>query len=280
MAQGLICPARWEKLLVCTDGSLEAQGAVAQTLALAQPCGSTVYAVQVLEISPEVEAVAPDLRGRLEKEIRTQMAAIQGEADKMGVPLAPRIRHHSSPLAVILEEIETIQPNLVIMGRSGRTGLARLLMGSVTARVIGHSPVNVLVVPQDATLAFHRILIAADGSPFGAAAWKEALSLTIQGQVSLFAVAVAQEEGNLQEAEKIVGQMRAEAGVQGVSITTIIPQGQAVADAIVQVARRQRADLIILGSHGRTGLSRLLMGSVTERVIGQAPCPVMVVKKR
>ena len=42
--------------------------------------------------------------------------------------------------------------------------------------------------------------------------------------------------------------------------------------------RSQGADLIIMGSHGRTGLTRLLMGSVTERVIGLAPCPVMVVK--
>jgi nucleotide-binding universal stress UspA family protein len=47
---------------------------------------------------------------------------------------------------------------------------------------------------------------------------------------------------------------------------------------IADTARDQKAGLIVMGSHGRTGLKRLLMGSVTERVIGHAPCPVLVVK--
>ena len=50
-------------------------------------------------------------------------------------------------------------------------------------------------------------------------------------------------------------------------------------DAIVQEALRYKVDMIIMGSHGRTGVKKLLMGSVTERVIGQATCPVLVIKK-
>ena len=50
-------------------------------------------------------------------------------------------------------------------------------------------------------------------------------------------------------------------------------------EEIVQEALKYKVELIILGSHGRTGLKKLLMGSVTERVIGQAPCPVLVVKQ-
>ena len=50
-------------------------------------------------------------------------------------------------------------------------------------------------------------------------------------------------------------------------------------EAIVQEALKHKVELIILGSHGRTGLKKLLMGSVTERVIGQAPCPVLVIKQ-
>jgi nucleotide-binding universal stress UspA family protein len=49
---------------------------------------------------------------------------------------------------------------------------------------------------------------------------------------------------------------------------------------VLEVAREVRASLIVLGSHGRTGLKRLLMGSVAERVLGSSPCPVLVVKKR
>ena len=53
-------------------------------------------------------------------------------------------------------------------------------MGSVTSRIIGYSPVNVLVIPLEAVLAFSRILIASDGSPCSRVAWNEALSLAKQ----------------------------------------------------------------------------------------------------
>jgi len=55
--------------------------------------------------------------------------------------------------------------------------------------------------------------------------------------------------------------------------------GEAEADeAILKLARDEAADMIVVGSHGRTGLRRLLMGSVTEKVIGNAPCPVLVAR--
>jgi nucleotide-binding universal stress UspA family protein len=56
------------------------------------------------------------------------------------------------------------------------------------------------------------------------------------------------------------------------------PQGVAPDTGIVQQAIKHEVDLIIVGSYGRTGLKKLLMGSVTERVIGGSPCPVLVVK--
>jgi nucleotide-binding universal stress UspA family protein len=58
---------------------------------------------------------------------------------------------------------------------------------------------------------------------------------------------------------------------------SFIGEGEAY-EAVVKVAKEQAVDVIVLGSHGRTGLRRLLMGSVTEKVIGYAPCPVLVVK--
>ena len=66
----LTCPGPWERLLACTDGSDEGQNAVAQALDLAQACGSRLYVLQVVEIVPEFEAVAPDLRNCLEEGIR------------------------------------------------------------------------------------------------------------------------------------------------------------------------------------------------------------------
>ena len=73
--------------------------------------------------------------------------------------------------------------------------------------------------------------------------------------------------------------MLAAANKAGLPFQALMPQGQPADDGIVQAAIKHEVDLIVMGSHGRTGLKRLLMGSVTERVIGQSPCPVLVVKR-
>jgi len=279
MAEKPVCPGEWPRLLVCTDGSAESQGAVAEALALARLCASQVYVLQVLEIVPEFEAVAPDLLPRLEEEIRTQLEGLKAEAAKMAVPITTRVRRDVSVFSAILEEAQQIKPAMIIMGRYGRSGLARLLMGSVTARVIGHSEVNVLVVPRQAILAFRRILVASDGSPYSRAAWEEALAIAKRAGSVLVGVSVAEEEGELELAEQIVHQMRVTANQHGILLQGLVPLEQTADDAIVQAALKNEVDLIVLGSHGRTGLTRLLMGSVTERVIGHAPQPVLVVKK-
>jgi len=85
----LVCPARWGKLMVCTDASDEGQNAVALTLELARACDSQVFAVQVLQVVPEFQAVAPDLRATLERGIQENMAVIKAAADQLGCPLSP-----------------------------------------------------------------------------------------------------------------------------------------------------------------------------------------------
>jgi len=280
MEDSLSCPGSWENLLVCTDGSDEGGNAVTQALALGQACGSKVYVLQLVEIVPEFEAVAPDLRVCLEEEIHRQKVATASEAALRGVQLEYRVLHSISPFAAIVAEADQIQPGLILMGRYGRTALLHLAMGSVTARVIGLSPFNVLVVPQGAALSFKRLLIASDGSPYSDAALTEAIAMASRAQSELLGVAVAREEGEIPEAQQITHRMMTAANREGVSFQGFSPQGLAADDGIIQVALANHADLIIMGSHGRTGLKKLLMGSVTERVIGHTPRPVLVVKKR
>jgi nucleotide-binding universal stress UspA family protein len=279
MKEPAICPAHWRRLLVCCDGSADARHAVSQTLALARACGSRVAVLRVVEIMPEVEALAPDLRAQQEGEVREEMKAIQAEAAGAEVPVEVLIRQSQLPHAAIVAEAEKFGADVIIMGRSGRTGLARLLVGSVAARVIGHSHINVLIMPRGTSLGLARLLVACDASPPSEAAWWEAVSLAKSGEVQLFAVAAASEEGEIIEAQEIIRQLLEAANREGIPLRGILPQGQQPDDAIVQVALRNEVDLIIMGSHGRTGLTKLLMGSVTEGVIGQAPCPVLVVKK-
>jgi len=276
----LNCPGPWERLLVCTDGSEGGQHAMTQALALGRACAGKVYVLQVVKIIPELEAVAPDLRVCLEEEIERQKAAAAAAAARQGVEMEYRILHSISPFADIVAEAEKLNPQLIIIGRYGRTGLTRLFMGSIAARVIGLSPINVLVIPREDSLAFQRLLIASDGSSYSDAALMEATAMAARAGSELLGVAVAREEGEISETREILQRMLTAANREGVSFQGISPQGLAADEGIIQVALENRVDLIIMGSHGRTGFKRLLMGSVTERVIGQTPCPVLVVKKK
>jgi hypothetical protein len=121
-------------------------------------------------------------------------------------------------------------------------------------------------------------MVGSDGSPDSAAAWDAALDLSKQFGAYLLAVSVARSEPEESRAKEIVREMADAAQKQGMVAETMVLTGPPY-ETLAKAAGYKEASLIILGSHGRTGLSRLLMGSVTERVIGLAPCPVLVVKR-
>jgi len=281
--------APFPKILVCTDGSPDSEGAITAALHMAKTTGSTVFLLEVLFFLAGYELQSPDtlappmvnleLMQVQETAARERLEAWKAEAAKEGVTLEPRVRTGASAYDGILEEAGELQPDLIIMGRHGYTGLTRLLMGSVTARVIGHSPCHVLVAPQGVLLSFERLLIASDGSPFSEAAWAEALILAKTMGSALIGVTVAASDRDIPTATEVVRHLEAAAATQGITLDTMIPMGRPEV-GIVKAAEFKQASLIIVGSHGRTGLKRLLMGSVAERVIGHAKCPVLVVKKK
>jgi nucleotide-binding universal stress UspA family protein len=276
------------KILVCTDGSPDSEGAITAVLQLAQTTGSKIFLLEVLYFLAGYELQSPDalmppvvnleLMQAQETAVKERLAKQKAEAAEQGVTLETRTRTSSSAYEGIMEEAQELQPDLIIMGRHGYTGLTRLLMGSTTARVIGHSPCHVLVVPQGASLNFQRLLIASDGSPFSEAAWQEALALAQTMGSDMIAVSVAPDDRDIPAATQTVQNLGQAAARQGLTLDTMIPMGRPD-EAIINAAIFKEASLIVVGSHGRTGLKRLLMGSVAERVIGHAKCPVLVVKK-
>lgn len=132
---------------------------------------------------------------------------------------------------------------------------------------------------------YKRILVATDGSEFSQEAVKRALALAKENSAEVIAVYVAStqrawilKEALNQEAKRILAQAKEFADREGLSLKTRIEEGYPF-EQIIKVAKEINSDLIIMGSHGRTGMRKILVGSVTERVIGGAPCPVLVVQK-
>jgi nucleotide-binding universal stress UspA family protein len=273
-----VCPARLEILLVCVDGSPDSQGAIDGALTLAQACASKIFLLQVLEFNPEFEAQAPELVARREDKVLAYMEAVKTQAAELGVPIDTRVRRSELAYAGIVEEALKIRPDMIVMGRRGRSRLFRLMMGNVTARVIGYAPFHVLVVPKRVPLTFKKIMIASDGSPHSQAAWEEALYITRRVGSDLTALSVARGDSELEMAQAIVEELQAKAVLAGIDLSGLVSQGRPY-EVIIQTALKNSMDLIVLGAMGKTGLESLLMGSVTERVIAQAPCAVLVVKK-
>lgn len=291
------CPTqRTEKILLSTDGSEFSEGAVREAIELAKTCSSKLIAISVVETNPEYEAIAPQLVEKAEKEARQHLESIKSRALKEGVECETISRQGEDPFKYIVEEAARDQVGIIITGRRGRKGLKRLMMGSETAKIIGHAPCNVLVVPRLAKIDFSRIIVATDGSKYSEAAVREAVSIAKRCNSTLFAISVVPSETEspfdivhtemmketivekeLRMAENIIRDLKTSAEKEGVTVTGLVYSGKPY-EAVINAAKEKRADLIIVGSHGRTGIERLLMGSVTERVIGLADCAVLVVK--
>jgi nucleotide-binding universal stress UspA family protein len=122
-----------------------------------------------------------------------------------------------------------------------------------------------------------RLLLATDGSKYSDTAVLEGISIAKRCGSDLIALSVATKDKNLPAAKKSVEKARKIAEREGLKVEALTPKGMPY-EIIVKTAGKKKADLIVVGSHGRTGIEKLLMGSVTERVIGHSECPVLVVK--
>lgn len=292
-----ICPvSNTERLLLSSDRSEYSEGAIREGIRLAKRCGSTLTTVTVVERNDELEALAPQQVEKSEKDAREHLEAVAARAKKEGVDCATIVRKGEEPYGAIVDEAAKNKSTMIIMGRRGRKGLARLVMGSSTARVIGHAECSVLVVPRSAQLEFKNILVATDGSKHSAAAASQAIGIAKRNSSALTVISVIPAEiamptdvdlsvvqrerladQEMQQAEQYAKAVKEAAQKEGVPVKAYVRSGRP-ADAIIETAKETSANMIVLGSHGRTGLAKLLMGSVAERTIVLAPCAVLVAK--
>lgn len=281
---------RYRKILVALDGSPSSDNALRQAFRLAEHEKGWITAVTVIpSYDGDLDITGiDDIHARLRRPGETILARASAIARVEGY-LITTVLEEGVTHQRILELAETHECcGVIVMGRRGRSRIDRSLVGSTTARVIGHSSKDVLVVPDRASPGWDRILVAVDGSNQSRKAADKAIGLAASYGSELKIVSAvdipAEFYGEapdvvdrmVEQTKSLVADLKTRAGDAGIVPTTAVHVGEAHS-VITATADKEKFNLIVIGSIGRTGIRRLLMGRVAEKVIGYAPCPVLVV---
>ncbi|KOR30988.1 permease [Achromatium sp. WMS2] len=272
---------RFERLLVASDGSDFSSAAVQAAVLMAKQCGAELHIMSLVPVGLEYEAIGENvLKQELEK-CQTHLDEIQAQAKASGVDKCiTHLVHGQTVHQEIIALGERLGVDVIVMGQRGRRGLARVMLGHATALVIGKAHCSVLVVPKGAKIQGRHFLVATDGSRFGDAAviTTNRLGLLYEAPVTVVSVtSPKQSEETRANAWQTVGRAAEHMYDNGVQVDTRTLEGQP-AKVIVEFAKERNSDLIVTGSHGRTGLDRVLIGSTSEKILNDTPCSVLVVK--
>ncbi len=272
------CPVmKNERLLLVTDGSIFSEGAKREAMDLAKKCSSKLHVISVIESNPEYETIGIDVFEKEEAEARKYLESIKAKALQEGINCETIFYRGEEAYRHIVDEVAERNIGMIVIGRRGRKGLVKLMMGEEAAKVISNAPCKVLVVPKAAKIEYKDILIATDGSKHSEAAALEAINIAKRCGSTVIAISVSPSEDELQEAKTNIARVVEMAQKEGLSIEALTPIGRSY-DAIVETAGGRGVDLIVMGTYGKTGLKKILMGSSTEKVIALAGCAVLVVK--
>lgn len=280
----------YRKILTAIDGSETSLNALKQAFKLActEKCWITVVSV-VPPYEGDLDLTAV---GNVMKTMRKPCEDALAEAGKLAESERASIKtvcEEGEIFERIVDVAEADNCDLIVMGKRGMHPLGRAFVGSVTARVIGYSSKDILVVPEKVVVEWKNILFATDGSKYSNAAAEKAIAFArsyggelkvisiVDVPTEYYAEAPKAVEDLTRKAKGFVDDVKKKAETYGIKASTFIGEGETY-QVITDFAKKENADVIILGSHGRTGIRRLLMGSVTEKVIGYAPCPVLIVK--
>lgn len=274
---------KYRNILVAADPSESSRNALREICQMAKDDKVTVTAIAV---TPPYEGDfdlvwGPGTLADVREPYEAAIAAAKTLCDREGVQIQTALKE-GMPYKVIVDYADEQRCDLIVMGRRGLGRMERAFVGSVTARVIGYSSTDVLVFPRDCRIAWGKILLAVDGSKYSRAAADRAIAIAKTYGGELTAVCAvehpsSQEDSVTRAAQSYVDEVRKQAETAGIRAESIVAKGKPF-EAVTALARERGANLIVTGSHGRTGLTRLVMGSVTEKIIGLAHCPVLVVR--
>jgi len=220
-----------------------------------------------------------------------------GDIDNIDVTLAQKKGFSAAP--VIMQYTEDNDIDLIVMGTHGRRGLGHLFLGSVAEEVVRCAPCPVLTIREQkiarATHALQNILVPLDFSDHSKVSLLHAKGIADSYGADLRLLHVVEQKtvpvfypvglSSILAASKSVKERSEQAMVSYLEdvgetkhkqIVSVV-DGHAASD-IVKFAREHQMDMIVIATHGLTGLKHMLIGSVTEKVVRMAHCPVFVVK--
>jgi nucleotide-binding universal stress UspA family protein len=290
------------RIVCATDFSAASEAAWHEARLLGKLFDAEIVLVHAMEPPPIVpgepyipadiyEEVVVAMRREAEAGFDRLLGSIAGSGLKV------RIRQEDGPPAQrILHTVDEESADLLIVGTHGRAGFQRLLLGSVADRLVRQAACPVLTAPPGLPggprREIRRICYATDFSPIARAAWSCVAMIANAARAEIDLVHVTMEPvpdrhmspetiGRMatllhEQGRADVDRFLAQSTVPRDRVHVHLPQG--VADEqIVRRARVHAADLIVMGTHGWSGVVRWMLGSVAQHVIQTAPCPVLTV---
>jgi nucleotide-binding universal stress UspA family protein len=276
------------KILAATDFSTRSNRALRQAGLLAQASGASLAVVHVVDDDQPQGLL--DLERREANEILREQISVMPELQKAKCnPLVVT----GSPFSGILHAATTMQADLIVMGTHRRTLLRDIFVGTTVERVIRTGPFPVLMVNREVQQHYDRVLVPVETSEPSIHALRMAkasglINLTHatmlhafvaigKGKLQMAGVNTAEYEARERENAKdeLIGFLAAnDLGSQKWSLR--VEEG-APMDVIIRVTEQMRADLVIMGTHARSGLLKELIGSVTEAVLRTVNADVLAV---
>lgn len=280
-------------ILAASDLGPASDKVVQSAAALAGVLGAELHLLHVLDLSvlPRAEGAgsAPSFPERIrqaEEALAEQVRTLAPDARPASLRVMNQAVHEA-----ILDRAEEVSAGLIALGAHRGGGVGAHILGTTADRVIRAAKVPCLVTSSHLAVPVRRIGVPTDFSEPSRDALDAALSLSLSlgdaPEVRVFHVgwSVEREDDPGMEKEKLAPALQAEVS-RAVSrlgrslpatLRTEVLWGVSPAAMIVQHAEKAELDLLVLGTHGATGLKRFLIGSVASGVARQAPCPVLLV---
>jgi nucleotide-binding universal stress UspA family protein len=291
---------RIKKILWASDGSKESRHALKWAELFATRFGASLSALSVIEIpeigtlkipadvNAKIALIEHDLVRRAENQLAHSAKILEPKGIRMETRVVRGIPHQE-----ILKAARSHDFDLIAMGKQALNLWGRMLLGSTTTKVLRETHVPILTVRQDTSApAVKKILVPISFSPGDTRSLEYAFELAGKLSATVYLLHIIQAHESWDKiTEGFMGRLRElathklDAVLQSISAKSRrgvreIKRVKAcrVGSGIVDFVREQAIDLIVMSTHARRGVPRLFLGSIPERVIREAPCPVIAVR--